>query len=71
MATASKFDPYDYSMVVKEEYNGKVTGTWDLVLGNDELGNTTLSGTMTNYKGNTYPVLLSTGGFRCINSDQL
>lgn len=42
-----------------EEYNGKVTGTWELNISSDASGKTIITGTMTNYKGQTFPVNLS------------
>lgn len=56
------YDPSDNSIVVKEEYDGKVTGTWDIVMSENYDGTVSFNGTMTNARGNTYPVILSTGG---------
>lgn len=45
-------------LCLEEEYDGKVTGTWELTLSTDSNGKEVVTGTMTNYKGQSFPVNL-------------
>lgn len=52
---ASNGSPMIY---LTEECNGKETGSWELEIKEDSNGKTVLTGTMTNYKGQQFPVNL-------------
>lgn len=45
-------------LYLEEECDGKVTGTWQLTLSTDSNGKDVVTGTMTNYKGQEFPVNL-------------